>query len=141
MPTPKRRTADERHRARAIGKDAAGSNIVNNFGTIIGASNAGAFSGSPGGVSAGVEFWADTTAALLNNHGYIFGDHYGVYEFSNNTGGTIDNYKTIRSDGSAIYLETATKLVTHITNFAGGLIKGAAFSLDDVVPRRGRDSG
>ena len=104
--------------------DGSGTNIVNNFGTIIGASNAGA------GVSAGVEFWEHTTTALLNNHGYIFGDSYGVLEFSVHTGGTINNYKTIRSDGSDIFLDTQPNLVTHITNFAGALIKGT-FSLDD----------
>ena len=91
---------------------------------IDGLANAGA------GVSAGVEFWEHTTTALLNNHGYIFGDSYGVLEFSIHTGGTINNYKTIRSDGSDIFLDTQPNLVTHITNFAGALIKGT-FSLDD----------
>ena len=103
-----------------------GTSHVNNFGTIIGASNAG----DPVGyhASAGVEFDIQTGVGL-NNHGYIFGDDYGVANFSDYSGGTIDNFKTIKSNGDGIYLDTMYNLETHITNTTKSIISGGIDSI------------
>jgi Ca2+-binding RTX toxin-like protein len=120
---------------RGVFLDNTGLNIVNNFGTIVGASYLEDFVGPPNGVSAGVEFYHSTSGVLLNNHGYVFGDDYGVYDISQLTGGTINNFSVIRGGSNAaaadigIYIDTAANLVTHVNNNAGGVISAGRFSI------------
>jgi Ca2+-binding RTX toxin-like protein len=113
---------------RGVFINGGGTSVVNNLGRIIGASNAGDVSGGLT-VSAGVEFSEQTRGVLLDNHGYIFGGDYGVYNLSNFSGGTIDNFKTIKSNGDGIYLVTEYKLETHITNATRGVISGGTDSI------------
>jgi len=77
-----------------------------NFGKIIGTT------------ADGVYFGANTTAVLVNNHGFIFGGDDGVENTSDHAGGVINNYGYIRSPVDAIYLSTDTTLTTTILNAA-----------------------
>jgi Ca2+-binding RTX toxin-like protein len=90
-----------------------GSNVVNNFGTIIGDVE-------------GVEFGQHAVSVVLNNHGFIFGQNEAVFDRS---GGTINNFATIRSPAYALDLNTAPYLTTSVTNAAGGVIQGLAASI------------
>jgi hypothetical protein len=98
----------------AIDLDGTGMAVVNNKGKIIGATGAGVgFDTNPGG-------------ELLVNHGYISGAGDGVLNFSTVAGGAIHNFNTIRSDGYAIFVDTAVGLRTSITNAAGALIESSS---------------
>jgi hypothetical protein len=98
----------------------SGNSAVNNLGTIIGATNVGVF------------FDSNTHGVVLNNHGYIFGYNVGVTVGS---GGTINNFHTIRAHNAAIFLDTGTNVLTHITNTAGGVIDG---SIDSIFVTAGK---
>jgi Ca2+-binding RTX toxin-like protein len=124
---------------RGVFLDNSGLNVVNNSGTIIGASYIHDFLGAPQGVSAGVEFYQNTSGVLLNNHGYIFGDDYGVCDISQLTGGTVNNFSVIRGGYNSlagdigIYVHTEANLVTHVNNNAGGVISAGRFSISVVL--------
>jgi hypothetical protein len=112
---------------RGVYLDGHGSNLVNNFGTIIGASTAGddVFK-NPEGLSIGVEFGGDTVGVHLNNHGSIIGAVFGAYIASPHAEGTIDNFKTIRAGvhGTGLFLATGAGQAAHVTNHSGGVIAG-----------------
>jgi hypothetical protein len=97
--------------SKAVYVDGGGKNLVNNRGDIIGPTDLGVWFGSA------------THGVVLNNHGYVFGEFYGVINISAFVGGTINNFHTIRSDLYAISINTASSLTTNISNAVGGVIK------------------
>jgi Ca2+-binding RTX toxin-like protein len=69
----------------------------------------------------------DASHFALTNDGEIDGHYEGVYLYSGVsglTGATIDNAGLIHSDGSGIFVQTATGETTTIVNEPGGTIKG-----------------
>src|SRR5262249_6772018 len=109
-----------------------GSQVLTNFGSIIGVDNNGVF------------FSHIATGLFVENHGSIFGASYGVENASHNVGGVIDNFGVIRAGASppadnpsfppaAISLFTTPTLVTDITNAKGALIKGAIDAIYENV--------
>jgi Ca2+-binding RTX toxin-like protein len=94
--------------------DAAVGNQVDNFGKIVSPSATGL-------AGIGVNFFTSAGTILFNNHGYVFASDYGVTNSSHHSGGTINNFGTIRSNNIGIGIDTAS-LTTVIRN--AGVIDG-----------------
>src|SRR5262249_7355148 len=89
-----------------------GNYVLNNLGTIIGAKGAG------------VEVGKSTSGGYVSNHGYIFGEQYGIYDISKNESASIHNFGVIKSDDTGIAVHTLPSLNVSITNAAGAVING-----------------
>jgi Ca2+-binding RTX toxin-like protein len=103
-----------------IAMGGSGTNVVNNFGDIVSVSH---------GISIGIDFGSTTHWDRLNNHGYIFGTAAGVTIDSTFTGGTFNNFSTIKSIQDGIEIATAPNLLTKINNATGGIIEGTSASI------------
>jgi Ca2+-binding RTX toxin-like protein len=82
------------------------------------------------GLNTGVNF-GNVTSILCKNFGYIFGGSYGVgFE---HTGGELDNFRAIKSDLTAIVVNTGANQLTTINNAHGATINGLTDAVDAVA--------
>jgi hypothetical protein len=106
----------------ALEFDNNGKGVANNSGKII---NTSPFDG-------GVIFGSSTNGVVLNNHGYLFGGRVGVNNDSDNAGGAIHNFGTVRGGVDGIFIGTAAGLVTSISNAAGAVVRGAVAAVESA---------